>query len=57
MEDVEVLEFMQQGFKRSTTENSIYKLDLENTGETDTLITEAPLRDMYKYYRKVMGIK
>jgi anthranilate 1,2-dioxygenase large subunit len=56
MEDNEVLQFIQEGFNSGTAGSTIYKLDMQTTGTSDTLISEAAIRSMYTYYRKVMGL-
>lgn len=57
MEDVEVMQFLQEGYVKSTTEHAVALLDLNNAGGPDNnLVTEEQIRSMYDYYRKVMGV-
>lgn len=56
LEDNEALRFVQEGVRRSSTENSVVKLDADKIGTSESLISEAAIRAMYKYYREVMGI-
>ena len=56
MEDNEVLQFIQEGFNSGSAGNTIYKLDMQTTGTSNTLISEAAIRSMYTHYRKVMGL-
>ncbi|RIY42480.1 aromatic ring-hydroxylating dioxygenase subunit alpha [Neopusillimonas maritima] len=56
LEDNEALRFVQEGVRRSSTETSVVKLDADKIGTSDSLISEAAIRAMYKYYREVMGI-
>ncbi|MAO52450.1 MAG: biphenyl 2,3-dioxygenase [Pusillimonas sp.] len=56
LEDNEALRFVQEGVRRSSTENSVVKLDADTIGTSESLISEAAIRAMYKYYREVMGI-
>jgi anthranilate 1,2-dioxygenase large subunit len=56
MEDCEVMEFLQQGYDRSTSGKSIIKLDADNCGGSDNnLVTEHQIRKLYSYYKQVMG--
>ena len=55
MEDAEVMQFLQQGYSTSTTNNGITLLDPNNQGGSDdNLVTEAQIRGMYEYYKKIM---
>lgn len=56
LEDNEALRFVQEGVRRSSTETSVVKLDADTIGTSESLISEAAIRAMYKYYREVMGI-
>jgi anthranilate 1,2-dioxygenase large subunit len=55
LEDNEAMKFVQEGVRRSVTDRSVLKLDSENIGTADSLISEAAIRAMYKHYREVMG--
>jgi anthranilate 1,2-dioxygenase large subunit len=56
LEDNEALRFTQEGIARSTTGQSVIKLDAGNVGTADSLISEAAIRAMYRHYREVMGL-
>jgi anthranilate 1,2-dioxygenase large subunit len=56
MEDNEVLQFLQQGLNKSTMDQTIYKLDPDTQGTSNTLVSEAAIRSMYRYYKKVMNL-
>jgi len=56
LEDNEAMKFVQEGLRRSTTDNNVIKLDANKVGTSDTLISEAAIRAMYQYYRKVMEL-
>lgn len=56
LEDNEALKFVQEGLTRSSTDRSVVKLDPANIGTTDSLISEAAIRAMYRHYRKVMDL-
>ena len=56
MEDNDVLQFIQEGLNKGTQDKTIYKLDMQTKGTSDTLISEAAIRSMYTYYRKTMGL-
>jgi len=55
LEDNEAMKYVQEGIRRCTTGVNVLKLDSGKVGESDTLISEAAIRAMYVYYRKVMG--
>jgi anthranilate 1,2-dioxygenase large subunit len=56
MEDNDVLQFIQEGFNSGTAGNTVYKLDMQTKGTSNTLISESAIRSMYTYYRKVMSL-
>lgn len=56
LEDNEALKFVQEGLRRSTTDNNVIKLDSGQVGSARGLISESCLRALYQYYREVMGI-
>lgn len=56
LEDNEAMKFVQEGLRRSTTDNNVIMLDANKVGTSDTLISEAAIRAMYQYYRKVMEL-
>lgn len=55
LEDNEAMKFVQEGVRRSSTDRNVLKLDANHVGTTDSLISEASIRAMYRYYRGVMG--
>ena len=55
LEDNEAMKFVQEGLRRSSTDVNVIKLDPGKVGTSDTLISEASIRAMYRYYRQVMG--
>jgi anthranilate 1,2-dioxygenase large subunit len=57
LEDNEALKFVQEGLRRSTTDNNVIKLDAGHLGTARGLISESCLRSLYRYYREVMDIR
>lgn len=55
LEDNEAMKFVQEGVRRSSSDLNVIKLDADRTGTSDSLISEAAIRGMYRYYRNVMG--
>ena len=55
LEDNEAMKFVQEGLRRCTTDVNVLKLDADQVGASDSLISEAAIRAMYVYYRQVMG--
>jgi anthranilate 1,2-dioxygenase large subunit len=56
LEDNEALKFVQDGLRRSTTDNNVLKLDYGQLGTARGLISESSIRSMYRYYRAVMDM-
>jgi anthranilate 1,2-dioxygenase large subunit len=56
LEDNEALRFTQEGISKSTTDQSVIKLDAGKVGTADSLISEAAIRAMYRHYRQVMDL-
>ena len=56
LEDNEALRFTQEGITKSTTDQSVIKLDAGNVGTADSLISEAAIRAMYRHYRQIMDL-
>lgn len=56
LEDNEALKFVQDGLRRSSTDNNVLKLDADQLGTTRGLISESCIRSLYAYYRGVMDI-
>ncbi len=55
LEDNEAMKFVQEGVRRSSTGLNVIQLDADRVGSSDSLISEAAIRGMYRYYRGVMG--
>jgi anthranilate 1,2-dioxygenase large subunit len=55
LEDNEAMKFVQEGVRRSSTDSNVLKLDADNVGTSNSLISESAIRAMYRYYREVMG--
>ena len=56
VDDNEAIKFLQDGFKNSIPSEGVVKLDPGNEGGTDTLISEASIRSLYRHYREVMNL-
>jgi anthranilate 1,2-dioxygenase large subunit len=56
LEDNEALRFAQEGITKSVSNGSVVKLDADRIGTSESLISEAAIRAMYKHYRQVMGL-
>ncbi|MFV0303239.1 MAG: FAD-dependent oxidoreductase [Paracoccus sp. (in: a-proteobacteria)] len=57
LEDNEAIKFVQDGMLNSTGGSHLVALDPKvPAGTSDTLISEAAIRAMYKYWRKEMGL-
>jgi anthranilate 1,2-dioxygenase large subunit len=56
VDDNEAIKFLQDGFKHSYSDEGIVKLEPEKEGSTQTLISEASVRALYRHYREVMDI-
>lgn len=55
-EDNEAIAFVQDGFRNSVTKTGVVALEPDREGSTDTLISEAAIRAMYRHYSEVMGL-
>jgi anthranilate 1,2-dioxygenase large subunit len=55
LEDNEAMKFVQEGLRRSSSDRNLLQLDRDNVGTTTSLISEAAIRGLYRYYRNVMG--
>ncbi|MBN9427426.1 MAG: aromatic ring-hydroxylating dioxygenase subunit alpha, partial [Burkholderiales bacterium] len=55
LEDNEAMKFVQEGIRRTNSDLHVLKLDSGRVGTSESLISEAAIRAMYKYYREVMG--
>jgi phenylpropionate dioxygenase-like ring-hydroxylating dioxygenase large terminal subunit len=56
LEDNEAIKFVQDGMRGVPGGQHVVKLDPETTGTSDTLISEAAIRAMYKHWREAMGL-
>jgi len=56
VDDNEAIRFLQEGLRRSVTDTGIVMLDPANEGGTDTLISEASIRSLYRHYRATMSL-
>ena len=57
LEDNEAMKFVQDGLTKSSREMAgVVELGGREEGTSETLITEAAIRSMYRYYRDVMGL-
>ncbi|BDB26615.1 aromatic ring-hydroxylating dioxygenase subunit alpha [Cupriavidus sp. P-10] len=55
LEDNEAMKFVQEGVRRSSSDLNVLKLDAQQIGTSNFLISESAIRAMYQYYRGVMG--
>ncbi len=56
LEDNEAMKFVQGGLEKSQESVAIVELGGRAEGSSTTLITEAAIRSMYRYWRDVMGL-
>lgn len=56
VDDNEAIRFLQDGFRHSRPGAGVVMLDPDREGGTDTLISEASIRSLYRHYREVMGL-
>jgi anthranilate 1,2-dioxygenase large subunit len=56
LEDNEAIKFVQDGMRRVPGGQHVVKLDPDTTGTSDTLISEAAIRAMYKHWREAMDL-
>jgi anthranilate 1,2-dioxygenase large subunit len=57
LEDNEAMKFVQDGMRRVPDGRHLVKLDPQTgVGTSDTLISEAAIRAMYKHWRQEMGL-
>ena len=56
LEDNEAIKFVQEGLRRSPSEQGIVKLGGTTLGSTSAVIDEAAIRGMYDHYRKAMDL-
>ncbi|MFM7343723.1 MAG: salicylate hydroxylase, partial [Betaproteobacteria bacterium] len=53
-DDGEVIEFSQEAFETRRQHRALAELGGREVGDTDHMVTEALIRGMYAYWRKVM---
>jgi anthranilate 1,2-dioxygenase large subunit len=56
VDDNEAMKFLQEGVRRSASNEAVVKLGGDSEDASSTLITESAIRSMYRHYREVMGI-
>jgi len=57
LEDNEAMKFVQDGMRRVPDKRHLVKLDpATEAGTSDTLISEAAIRAMYRHWRAEMGL-
>lgn len=56
VDDNEAIKYLQDGFKHSYSDEGIVLLEPEKEGSTETLISEASVRSLYRHYREVMDL-
>ena len=56
VDDNEAIKFLQEGFQNSYSDQGLVMLEPDNEGSTETLISEASVRSLYRHYREVMGL-
>lgn len=56
VDDNEAIKYLQDGFKHSYSDEGIVMLEPEKEGSTETLISEASVRSLYRHYREVMDL-
>ena len=55
-EDNEAISFVQEGVRRSVTDEAIVALDSDGNADPEHIISEAAIRAMYRHYGEVMGL-
>ena len=55
-EDHEVIKFVQDGLRSSVPREGVALLEGDKEGTTNTIISEAAIRSMYRHYRETMGL-
>ncbi|WP_223464794.1 aromatic ring-hydroxylating dioxygenase subunit alpha [Pseudomonas sp. GL-RE-26] len=56
LEDNEAMKYVQEGLRRSSSDVNILKLDHGQVGTTNSLISEAAIRALYRHYREIMEL-
>jgi anthranilate 1,2-dioxygenase large subunit len=55
-EDNEAIAWVQDGVRRTISGSGLVGMEPDREGGTDTLISEAAIRGLYRHYREVMGL-
>jgi salicylate 5-hydroxylase large subunit len=55
IDDAEAAELCQRGIEADGRQNAYVEMGGREIADTDHMVTEAPLRGFYRYYRKIMG--
>ena len=55
IDDAEAAELCQRGLEADGRQNAFVEMGGREIADTDHIVTEAPLRGFYNYYRKIMG--
>jgi salicylate 5-hydroxylase large subunit len=55
VDDAEAVEICQRGLEAKAQREAIIEMGGREIGDTDYMVTEAPLRGFYRYYREAMG--
>jgi anthranilate 1,2-dioxygenase large subunit len=56
-EDNEAIAWVQDGVRRTVSGSGLVAMEPDREGGTDTLISEAAIRALYRHYRGVMGLE
>jgi salicylate 5-hydroxylase large subunit len=55
VDDAEAVEICQRGLEAKANSQAVVEMGGRDIGDTDYMVTEAPLRGFYRYYREAMG--
>jgi salicylate 5-hydroxylase large subunit len=55
VDDAEAVEICQRGLEARAKSAAVVEMGGEEIADTDYMVTEAPLRGFYRYYRNIMG--
>ena len=56
VDDAEAVEICQRGLEAKAKSAAVVEMGGREIGDTDYMVTEAPLRGFYRYYRETMGL-
>jgi salicylate 5-hydroxylase large subunit len=54
-DDGEVIEWSQEGFAQKPSHRTVVEMGGTDVGDAEHMVTEALIRGMYGYWRRVMG--